>query len=296
MISMASRLPNQMQTDLHNKGDKSKGTSTTICEDLNQTIYRERPENNYWSARTLPGMTFLLIIFKKISWYKYAQVFYMMWNKLKLNWLQCAKKWETSEQNFKNTELIAWKEMLDHGLPPKKETKKLSGSVTIVIKTDTHQNGVVKKCETKKYEKYNMKCPPLEITLLTGTIALKLSTAASNTIKTRTNLLIRMMATIQLMNINLPKKKPGKMNPTKSLHVKGDPFQGTVVWILMWHKSPQLESLTMNCLTRFHWATEAFKKIILYVLLSHYFFMIRNVTWWYVSYCLRIILQLIVTS
>ena len=113
--------------------------------------------------------------------------------------------------------------------PTQKGNQKLSGSVTIVIKTDTHQNGVVKKCETKKYEKYNMKCPPLEITLLTGTIALKLSTAASNTIKTRTNLLIRMMATIQLMNINLPKKKPGKMNPTKSLHVKGDPFQGTVV-------------------------------------------------------------------
>ena len=97
-----------------------------------------------------------------------------------------------------------------------------------------HKNGHTpkwyrKKCETKKYEKYNMECPPLEITLLPGTIALNLSTAASNTIKTRTNLLIRMMATIQLMNINLPKKKPGKMNPTKSLHVNGDPFQGTVV-------------------------------------------------------------------
>ena len=63
----------------------------------------------------------------------------MMWNTLKLNWLQYAKNWETSKQNFKNTELIAWKEILDHGLPPKRENKKLSCSVTIVIKTDTLQ-------------------------------------------------------------------------------------------------------------------------------------------------------------
>ena len=33
---------------------------------------------------------------------------------------------------------------------PKRENKKLSGSVTRVIKTDTHQIGVAKKCETKK--------------------------------------------------------------------------------------------------------------------------------------------------
>ena len=36
-------------------------------------------------CRTLPGMTFLLIIFKKISRYKYARTFHMMWNKLNLN-------------------------------------------------------------------------------------------------------------------------------------------------------------------------------------------------------------------
>ena len=222
----------------------------------------------------------------------------MMWTKSKLNWLQCAKKWETSGQNFKKTELIAWKEILDDGLPPKRETKKLSGSVTIVIKTDTHQNGVAKKCETKKYEKYDLKCPLQWLTFLPGTMALKLSTSAPNTIKTWTNLLIRMMATTQLMSINLPKKKPNKMNLTKSLHVNEDPFQGTVAWFLMWHKSPQPESLTMDCLTRFHWATEAFKKLnFVYFIVSFIIFSkTLNAIWWYVSYYLRRILQIIVTS
>ena len=34
-------IPNaqQMQNELHDKGDKSKGTWITICEDLNQIIY-----------------------------------------------------------------------------------------------------------------------------------------------------------------------------------------------------------------------------------------------------------------
>ena len=145
-------------------------------------------------------MIFLLIIFKKISCYKYARIFYMMWNKLKMNWLQCAEKWETSKQNFKNTELIAWKEILDPGLPPKSENKKLSGFVTFVIKTDILQSGVAKKCETKKYEKYKMKCPPKGIMFLTRTMALILSTAAPNTIKMWTDLLIRVMATTQLTN------------------------------------------------------------------------------------------------
>ena len=39
MISMVSRMPNKMQNELHDKGDKSKGTWITICEDLNQIIY-----------------------------------------------------------------------------------------------------------------------------------------------------------------------------------------------------------------------------------------------------------------
>ena len=39
MISTVSRMPNEMQNELHNKRDKSKGTWTTICEDLNQIIY-----------------------------------------------------------------------------------------------------------------------------------------------------------------------------------------------------------------------------------------------------------------
>ena len=38
------------------------------------------------------------------------------------------------QKNFKNTELIACQEILDFGLPPKRETKKLSGSVTIFYK------------------------------------------------------------------------------------------------------------------------------------------------------------------
>ena len=95
-------------------------------------------------------------------------------------------------------------------------------------KMDTRQSGVAKKCETKKCENYNMKCPPKIIMCLTRTMALILSTAAPNTIKTWIELLIRMMATTQLMNINLPKKKPGKMSLTKSLYLNEDPFQGTV--------------------------------------------------------------------
>ena len=39
MISMVSRTPNEIQNELHNKGDKSKGTWTTICEDTNQIFY-----------------------------------------------------------------------------------------------------------------------------------------------------------------------------------------------------------------------------------------------------------------
>ena len=96
-----------------------------------------------------------------------------------------------------------------------------------------HKNGHTpkwcrkKKCETKKYEKYNMKCPPKIIMFLTRTMALMLSTAVPNTIETWTNLLTRMMATTQLMNTNLPKKKPGKMNVMKLLHLNEDLFQGT---------------------------------------------------------------------
>ena len=119
-------------------------------------------------ARTLPGKTFLLIIFKRMSCYKYARIFHMMWNKSELSWLKCARRWETSQQNFKNTELIPWKEIVDHELPPKRETKKLSGSVTIVIKMDTHQICVAKRCETKKYGECNMICPSTRILLPYG--------------------------------------------------------------------------------------------------------------------------------
>ena len=92
-----------------------------------------------------------------------------------------------------------------------------------------HKNGHTpnwcrKKCETKKYEKYKMKCPPKGIMFLTRTMALMLSTAAPNTIKMWTDRPNRMMATTQLTNFNLPKKKPGKMNPTKSLPLNKDTF------------------------------------------------------------------------
>ena len=96
-----------------------------------------------------------------------------------------------------------------------------------------------KKCETKKYKKYDMKCPLEGIIILPKTMTPKLSTAAPNMIKIWTNLLIRKMATTQLLNINLQKKKQGTVNLTKSLHLNEHPFQGTVAWILMWHKWPQ---------------------------------------------------------
>ena len=112
--------------------------------------------------------------------------------------------------------------------PSKEENNKLPASVTIVIKTDTLQNGVAKKCETKKYGKYDLKCPPQGIMFLPRIMALMLSTAAPNTIKTWTDLLIRMMATTQPMNFNILKKKPGKTNLTHSLFLNQDFFTGTI--------------------------------------------------------------------
>ena len=73
-----------------------------------------------------------------------------------------------------------------------------------------------------------MKSPLQGMTFLPETMALKLLTAATNAIKTWTNLLIRLMATTQIMNINPPKKKPGKTILTKSLHLKEDLFRETV--------------------------------------------------------------------
>ena len=92
-----------------------------------------------------------------------------------------------------------------------------------------HENGHTakwcrEKCGTERYKKYDMKCSLQGITFLPGTMAIKLSTAPPNTMKTSTNLLIRMIATTQLMNINLRKKKPGQMNLTKSLHLNQDTF------------------------------------------------------------------------
>ena len=67
-------------------------------------------------------------------------------------------------------------------------------------KTDTHQIGVAKKCETKKYEKYKMRSPRKTFMFLPRTMALMLSTAAPNTIKTWTVVLTRTMGTIQRTN------------------------------------------------------------------------------------------------
>ena len=49
--------------------------------------------------------------------------------------------------------------------PSQKGNQKLSGSVTIVKKTDKHQNGVAKRCETKKLGECNTKCPSTRILL-----------------------------------------------------------------------------------------------------------------------------------
>ena len=121
-----------------------------------------------------------------------------------------------------------------------------------------------KKCETKKYERYDMNCPPQGIISLPTSMALMLSTAAPNTIKTWTYLLIRMMATTQLKKFNPPKRKPGKMNLTNSLLSKQDSFKGTIAWASEWHNSIQLKSLTMNCPIHFRWATAALENRFLY--------------------------------
>ena len=66
--------------------------------------------------------------------------------------------------------------------------------------------------------------------------------------------------------------------PNEITPLNKDTFTGTMACPLMRHNSLQPASLTKNCLTRFHWATEAFEKIILYGLLSHsLFFLTLNV-------------------
>ena len=77
--------------------------------------------------------------------------------------------------------------------PPKRETKKLSGSVTIVIKTDTHQNGVAIRCETKKYGECNMICPSTRILLPCGNTELVTPIVDPSTIETWIDALIRTM-------------------------------------------------------------------------------------------------------
>ena len=143
-----------------------------------------------------------------------------------------------------------------------------------------------------------MECPPQGITFLPRTMALKLSTAASNTIKTWTDLLFRTMATTQLMNFNLPMKKLDKMTVTKSLFLKEDSFTGKIARALIRHNSPQPASLTMSCLTRFHWAGEAFGKSfhIFYCLIHYLVFIPPNFNWWYLSDCLRVFLHSIFMS
>ena len=121
-----------------------------------------------------------------------------------------------------------------------------------------------KKCETTKYERYDMNCPPQGIISLPRTMALLLSTAAPNTIKMWTYLLIRMMTTTQLMKFNPPKRKPGKMNLTNSLLSKQNSFTGTIARASEWHISTQLKSLTMNCPIHFRWATAALENPFLY--------------------------------
>ena len=96
--------------------------------------------------------------------------------------------------------LIAMEEKSRPWAPTKKEKQK-----TVRFCDYCHKNGHTpkwcrKKCETKKYEKYNMKCPPKEIMFLTRTMALMLSTAAPNTIKTWTDVLTRTMGTTQRTN------------------------------------------------------------------------------------------------
>ena len=108
-----------------------------------------------------------------------------------------------------------------------------------------HKNGHTpnwcskKNARRRNTKKSKMKSPPKRIMFLTRTMALMLSTAAPNTIKVWTDLLIRIMATTQLTNFNLLKKKPGNMNPTKSLPLNKDTFTWTRACALMRHNSLQ---------------------------------------------------------
>ena len=76
---------------------------------------------------------------------------------------------------------------------PKRENKKLSSSVTSVIKTDTLQIGVAKRSETKKHEECNTICPSKRTLLPYGNMELMIPIVDLSTIKTRTEALIRTM-------------------------------------------------------------------------------------------------------
>ena len=68
----------------------------------------------------------------------------------KAEWLHWVRKWETSKQTYKITELMPSKEISEQLLPSKKENKKLPASATFVIKTDTLQFGVAKNARRRK--------------------------------------------------------------------------------------------------------------------------------------------------
>ena len=113
----------------------------------------------------------------------------------------------------------------------------------------------------KKHEKCDWICLLEEKSLPYRNISLVTSTVGHKTIKPWTIFLIRTIETAQLKNVYLKKKQIGNMNLTSFFLVKQKFFQGTMAWALKWHNSHHRASVTINYLSRLHWASEAYEKL-----------------------------------
>ena len=57
------RMPNRIENEQHNDDNENRGTWNAVYEDLDKFFCNEKPNDIYWSNRTLPGITSPLILF-----------------------------------------------------------------------------------------------------------------------------------------------------------------------------------------------------------------------------------------
>ena len=83
------------------------------------------------------------------------------------------------------------------------------GSVTTAVPKDTLKIDVAKECKTKKYDECSTICPSKGMLLLYGIAELALLTVNPNTVKTGTDIRIRLMEGTQQVNFSLLKEISG---------------------------------------------------------------------------------------